>query len=88
MSFNKESSIILIVFFIAAAILSPPDVISQLTLAIPMIIIYVVLRLVVPQFKSFKQTPTNVIALKMAYMCFLSIIMAYLILKLLNIILD
>ena len=59
MSFNKESSIILIVFFVAAAILSPPDVISQLTLAIPMIIIYVLLRLVVPQFKSFKHTPID-----------------------------
>lgn len=68
---------VLIVFPLAGAILTPPDVISQMALAIPMMVIYGILTFIVSRFKSFGQTPESIKRLIVVLVCLLSITMVY-----------
>jgi len=52
-----KSSVLSTVFLIAAVIVSPPDVISQITLAAGMGIVYGVVSLIVRRFEWFKRAP-------------------------------
>jgi uncharacterized membrane-anchored protein len=52
-----KSSILLTVFFIAAAFISPPDTVSQITLVAGMGVVYGVVFLIVRRFEWFKRAP-------------------------------
>ena len=56
MSLLMEAHIVVFIFFVIAAIMTPPDVVSQITLAVPMIIVYFILKLIVSRQKSYAQT--------------------------------
>ena len=88
MTLKTETRIVLLILFISAAILSPPDVVSQLTMAIPMLIIYVILRIFVSRFKLIEQTSRNINMSTIVLICLLSIIVSYIILALLRVIID
>jgi len=64
---------VLMIFCIAAAIMTPPDVISQITLVVVMVIICGFLIFIVSRFKSFAQTPQSIKCLILAMVCLLSI---------------
>jgi predicted membrane protein len=64
------------VFFVIAAIITPPDVISQLTLAFEMLIIYVILWFIVSRLRSYAQTPQDIKKLITFFICLLSITIA------------
>lgn len=66
---------IVFVFPFVAAILTPPDIISQMALAIPMMVIYGILTFIVSRFKSFGQTPQSIKRLIVVLICLLSITM-------------
>ena len=65
--------IILSIFTIVAAIITPPDVVSQITLIVEMIIVCGFLTFFISRFKSLKQTPDNIKKLIMVMVCLLSI---------------
>ncbi len=65
--------VLLIVFPIAAGVISPPDLISQIIIAVQMIIVYGVLSLVISRFKSLAQTPETIKKLIFVLVCLLSI---------------
>ena len=66
--------IILLVFSIVAALITPPDVISQITLIIGMLIVFGLLTLIISRFKSLKQTPESIKKLIIVMVCLLSIL--------------
>jgi Sec-independent protein secretion pathway component TatC len=57
---------------ITAAILTPPDIVSQLTLVVVMVIICGVLLFIVSRFKALAQTPKSIKYLILALVCLLS----------------
>jgi Sec-independent protein secretion pathway component TatC len=65
--------IFLVVFSIAAALITPPDVISQVTVIIEMVIVCGLLIFIISRFKSLKQTPESIKKLIIAMVCLLSI---------------
>jgi Sec-independent protein secretion pathway component TatC len=60
-------------FCMVAAILTPPDVISQITLAFQMFFVFAVIWFIVSRFKSLAQTPMNIKILIVVLVCLLSI---------------
>jgi len=73
----RSLKVLIFVFFIAAAVISPPDVISQITLAVEMVIVYGLLTLVISRFKSLSQTPETIKKLIFVLVCLLSISIVY-----------
>jgi len=73
----RSLKVSIVIFLIAAAVISPPDVISQVTIAVEMIIVYVVLIFVVSRFKSLAQTPESIKKLIFVLVCLLSITIVY-----------
>ncbi|MCP4612333.1 MAG: hypothetical protein GY845_26855 [Planctomycetes bacterium] len=65
--------IVPLVFCVTAAILAPPDPITQISLAVEMLIIYGILRFIVCRFKSYTQTPQDIKKFIIALICLLSI---------------
>jgi len=66
-------SIALPVFLLAAAFVTPPDVISQIVATFEMAIVFGLLTLTVSWFKSFKQAPENTKKMIIVLVCLLSI---------------
>jgi lysylphosphatidylglycerol synthetase-like protein (DUF2156 family) len=77
MSLMVKALIVLLVFAVAAAVITPPDLISQITVIVAMLIIYGLLIFIVSRFKSFAQTPKSIQRLIMALVCLLSITISY-----------
>lgn len=77
MSEWKKAQIVVFVFFVAAAIMTPPDVISQLTLVFVMVTIYGLLVFIVSRFKSLAQTPESIKSLITVLVCLLTITISY-----------
>jgi len=65
--------VILLVFSIVAALITPPDVISQITVIVEMVIVCGLLTFIISRFKSFKQTPESIKKLIIVMVCLLSI---------------
>ena len=65
--------VILLVFSIVAALITPPDVISQITLIVEMVVVCGILTLIISRFKSLKQTPESIKKLIIVLVCLLSI---------------
>jgi len=65
--------IILLVFSIAAALITPPDVVSQIVVIFEMLIVYGLLTFIISRFKSLKQTPESIKKLIIVMVCLLSI---------------
>jgi len=63
----------LLVFSIVAALITPPDVISQITLIFGMLIVCGLLTFIISRFKSLKQTPESIKKLIIVMVCLLSI---------------
>jgi len=68
-----RAMIVLVVFSIAAALMTPPDPISQLTIMFGVLIVYGLLTLIISRFKSLKQTPESIKKLIIVMVCLLSI---------------
>jgi hypothetical protein len=64
-------------FLVAAAFITPPDAISQLTAALGMAVIYVLLTLAISRFKSFVQTPATMTKVITVLVCLLSVAVIY-----------
>lgn len=77
MSLMVKAQIVLLVFAVAAAVITPPDVISQLFVIVEMVIICGLLIFIVSRFKSFAQTPESIKRLIMVLVCLLSITISY-----------
>jgi hypothetical protein len=60
------------IFVITAAILTPPDIVSQITLVVVMVIISGLLLFIVSRFKALAQTPKCIKYLILALVCLLS----------------
>ena len=65
--------IILLVFSIAAALITPPDVVSQVVVIFEMVFIYGLLTFIISRFESLKQTPESIKKLIIVIVCLLSI---------------
>ena len=65
--------VILLVFSIVAALITPPDLISQITLMLEMLIVCGFLTFIISRFKSLKQTPESIKKLIIVMVCLLSI---------------
>jgi Sec-independent protein secretion pathway component TatC len=65
--------IILVVFSIVAALMTPPDLISQIVVIFEMVIVCGFLTLIISRFKSLKQTPESIKKLIIVLVCLLSI---------------
>ena len=65
--------IFLLVFSIVAALITPPDVISQITVIVEMVIVCGFLTFIISRFKSLKQTPESIKKLIIVMVCLLSI---------------
>jgi hypothetical protein len=65
--------IILLVFSIAAALITPPDVISQIVVIFEMVIVCGFLTLIISRFKSLKHTPESIKKMIIVMVCLLSI---------------
>ena len=61
------------IFPIAAAIITPPDVIAQVVAIIEMAIVYGLLTLIISRLKSLEQTPESIKILIIILVCTLSI---------------
>lgn len=70
-------AIVLFIFSIAAAIITPPDVASQVFVIFEMVIIYGLLTFIISRFKSFAQTPETIRKLIVVLVCLLSITISY-----------
>lgn len=68
---------LLLVFSVASAILTPPDVISQIFLMLQMVIVCGVLVFIISRFKSYGQTPESIKKLIMVLVCLVSIIIPF-----------
>ena len=64
-------------FLVAAAIITPPDLISQIIVIFEMLIVCGLLAFIISRFKSFKQTPESIKKLIIVMVCFLSITISY-----------
>lgn len=69
--------IVLFVFSIAAAIITPPDVVSQVFVIAEMVIIYGIFIFIISRFKPFSQTPETIKKLIVVLVCLLSITISY-----------
>lgn len=69
--------IFLLVFSIAAALITPPDVISQIVVIVEMVIVCGFLTFIISRFKSLKQTPESIKKLIIVMVCLLSISISY-----------
>lgn len=76
MSKIGKGLIVLLVFYVVAAIITPPDALSHLVVIVEMLIIYGILRFIVSRFKSYTQTPQNIKKLIMVLICLLSMTIA------------
>jgi len=65
------------VFSVAAAIITPPDLISQITVIVEMVIVCGFLTFIISRFKSLKQTPESIKKLIIVMVCLLSISISY-----------
>jgi uncharacterized membrane protein len=65
--------IVLLVFAVASAVITPPDLVSQLTAMVLMLITYGVVFLAVSRVRSFQQTPESVKKVIVGLVCLLSI---------------
>jgi multisubunit Na+/H+ antiporter MnhB subunit len=65
--------ILLFVIPVAAEVLTPPDLASQLTLTVAMAILYGILAFAISWFKSFKETPQTIKNVITVLLCLLSI---------------
>ena len=65
--------VILLVFSIVAALITPLDVISQITVIVEMVIVCAFLTIIISRFKSLKQTPESIKKLIIVMVCLLSI---------------
>ena len=65
--------IILLVFSIVAALITPPDVISQITVIVEMVVVCGILTFIISRFKSLKQTPDSIKKLIIVMVCLMSI---------------
>ena len=77
MSIMKKTLIVLLIFAVAAAIITPADPLSHLVVTIEMLIIYCILMFIVSRFKSYAQTPQDIKKLIMVMICLLSMTIAY-----------
>ncbi len=68
---------VILIFPVTGAIITPPDVISQVVVVFEMMIIYGVMLFIVSRFKSLKQTPENIKRLIIVLVCLLSISTIY-----------
>ena len=77
--FTIISTVIMVIwiFPVAAAIITPPDVISQIVVAVEMTITYGIMLYIVSRFKSLKQAPENIRRLIVVLLCLLSISTIY-----------
>ena len=64
-------------FVLATSIITPPDLISQITVLFEMLIVCGILTLIISRFKSFKQTPISIKKLIIVMVCLLSITISY-----------
>ena len=53
-------AVLWILFLIVAAFISPPDLISQITIAVMMAVIYGLLTFIISRSKSLAQTPADI----------------------------
>jgi len=65
--------IIVLVFSIVAALITPPDLLSQIVVIVEMVIVCGFLTFIISRFKSFKQTPESIKKLIIIMVCLLSI---------------
>ena len=65
------------IFPIAAAIITPPDVIAQVVAIIEMAIIYGLLTLIISRLKSLEHTPESIKILIIILVCTLSITITF-----------
>ncbi|MHC4537035.1 MAG: hypothetical protein ACYS6K_24055 [Planctomycetota bacterium] len=77
MSELAKAQIVLLVFFVTAAIMTPPDVVSQIALVVVMVIIYGLLIFIVSRFKSYAQTPQSIKNLILVLVCLLTITISF-----------
>lgn len=77
MSIMGKALIVFFVFAVAAAVITPPDVSSQLFVIVEMVIICGLLMFIVSRFKSFARTPKSIQRLIMVMVCLLSITISY-----------
>lgn len=68
---------VVFIFPIVAAILTPPDVISQVVLMSVMTLIGGILAFIISRFRSFAQTPQSIQRMIIVLVCLLSITAAY-----------
>ena len=68
---------VLLIFAVSAAIITPPDLLSQITVIVAMLIVYGLLIFIVSRFKSYAQTPQSIKRLIMVLICLLSITISY-----------
>jgi len=69
--------VILLVFSIVAALITPPDLISQITVIVEMVVVCGILTFIISRFKSFKQTPESIKKLIIVMVCLLSISISF-----------
>ena len=72
-----KSIIIFLIFSFASGIISPPDLISQVTLLVAMLIVFGILIFIISLFKSYKQTPESIKRLIIVMVCLLSVSTIY-----------
>ena len=60
-------------FCMVSVILTPPDVISQIALAVQMFFVFAVIWFIVSRFKLLAQTPMNIKILILVLVCLLSV---------------
>ena len=65
--------IILLVFSIVAALITPPDAVSQIVVIFEMVIVGGLLTFIISRFNSLKQTPESIKKLIIVMACLLSI---------------
>lgn len=65
--------IVWVFFGIAAAVITPPDIISTITTEVLMFMVFGVVYFVVSRFESFRQTPQSMKTVITALVCLLSV---------------
>ena len=69
--------IFLLVFSVAATLITPPDPASRIVLVFEMVIICGLLTFIISRFKSLKQTPESIKKLIIVMVCLLSVTISY-----------
>lgn len=77
MSRYFKAQTVLLIFAVSAAIITPPDVVSQLVVIVEMVIIYGLIWLIVSRFKSLAQTPQDIKKLITVLVFLLTITITY-----------